>query len=148
LLGGFLTDRFGAKRVSAYVVIPGSALLISLPIYFLSLSSPPNAVAFLLLGIASALGSMWYGPVWAVAQNLVQPSMRAMAPAVLLLIINIIGLGIGPPAVGALSDFFRESYGDQALRYAIMAIAAMIIPAAGLFLLAGRSMDKDWEAEK
>ncbi len=148
LLGGFLTDRFGAKRVSAYVVIPGSALLISLPIYFLSLSIPPNALAFLLLGIASALGSMWYGPVWAVAQNLVQPSMRAMAPAVLLLIINIIGLGIGPPAVGALSDFFRESYGDQALRYAIMAIAAMIIPAAGLFLLAGRSMDKDWEAEK
>ncbi len=72
--------------------------------------------------------------------------MRAMTPAVLLFIINIIGLGMGPPAVGALSDFFREAYGDQALRYAIMAIAGMIVPAAVLFLLASKSIAKDWEA--
>ncbi|WP_421785274.1 spinster family MFS transporter [Hyphobacterium sp.] len=148
LLGGYLTDRFSARRLSAYVVIPGVALLLALPIYFASLSIPPNAMAFVLLGIASALGSMWYGPVWAVAQNLVKPAMRAMAPAVLLLIINIIGLGFGPPAVGALSDFLAATYGDGALRIAILAIAAMIIPAAILFLLAGRSIDKDWEAAK
>ena len=148
LLGGYLTDRFSAKRLSAYVVIPGLALLLALPIYFASLSIPPNTFAFLLLGIASALGSMWYGPVWAVAQNLVQPAMRAMAPAVLLLIINIIGLGFGPPAVGALSDFLAATYGDGALRIAILAIAAMIVPSAALFLLAGRFIDKDWEAAK
>ncbi|WP_421789013.1 spinster family MFS transporter [Hyphobacterium sp.] len=148
LLGGFLTDKFSAKRLSAYVVIPGTALLFSLPIYFVSLSIPPNAFAFLLLGIASALGSMWYGPVWAVAQNLVKPAMRAMAPAVLLLIINIIGLGFGPPAVGALSDFLAATYGDGALRIAILVIASLIIPAAILFLLAGRHIEKDWEAER
>lgn len=146
LAGGYLTDRFSGKWLGAYMAIPGAALLISLPFYFVSLSIPPNWLAFLLLGIASALGSMWYGPVWAVAQNLVKPSMRAMAPAVLLFIINIIGLGMGPPAVGALSDFFREAYGDQALRYAIMAIAGMIVPAAALFLLASRSVARDWEA--
>lgn len=146
LAGGYLTDKFSGKWLGAYVAIPGAALLISLPIYFVSLSIPPTWIAFLLLGIASALGSMWYGPVWAVAQNLVKPSMRAMAPAVLLFIINVIGLGMGPPAVGALSDYLREAYGDEALRYAILTIAAMIIPAAGLFLLASRSIAKDWEA--
>jgi MFS family permease len=148
LLGGYLTDKYSAKRLSAYVVIPGIALLLALPIYFVSLSIPPNALAFLLLGIASALGSMWYGPVWAVAQNLVKPAMRAMAPAVLLLIINIIGLGFGPPAVGALSDFLAATYGDGALRIAILSIAAMIIPSAILFLLAGRTIENDWEAAK
>jgi MFS family permease len=146
LAGGYLTDRFSKKWLGYYAAIPGIALLAALPIYFLSLSIPPNWMAFLLLGVSSALGSMWYGPVWAIVQNLVKPSMRAMAPAILLFIINIIGLGIGPPAVGALSDFFREAYGDQALRYAILAISSMIIPAAGLFLLAARSISKDWEA--
>ena len=146
LAGGYLTDKFSGKWLGAYVAIPGAALLLALPIYFASLSIPPNWLAFLLLGVASALGSMWYGPVWAVTQNLVKPSMRAMAPAILLFVINIIGLGVGPPAVGALSDFFREAYGDQALRYAILTISAMIIPAGGLFLLASKSVAKDWEA--
>jgi len=146
LAGGWLTDKFSGSRLSAYLVIPGTALLISLPIYFVSMSITAGTMAFVLLGIASALGAMWYGPVWAVTQNLVPPGMRAMAPAILLFIINIIGLGIGPFAVGALSDYFTAEYGGGALRIAILAIAALIVPAAALFLLGARSIRKDWEA--
>ncbi|MEE2565699.1 spinster family MFS transporter [Hyphobacterium marinum] len=146
LAGGWLTDRFSGQRLSAYLVIPGTALLISLPIYFVSMSISPGTMAFVLLGIASALGAMWYGPVWAVTQNLVPPGMRAMAPAILLFIINIIGLGIGPFAVGALSDYFTAEYGGGALRIAILAIAALIVPAAALFLMGARSIRHDWEA--
>ncbi|MEE2525657.1 MFS transporter [Hyphobacterium sp. HN65] len=148
LAGGFLTDRFSKNSLGAYVAIPGAGILIGLPLYYVSLSIPPGTLAFLVLGAATALGAMWYGPVWAVVQNLVPPSMRAMAPAILLFIINIIGLGIGPFAVGALSDFFRETYGSGALRIALLAIAALSIPAGLLFLWAARHVSKDWEAAR
>lgn len=148
LAGGFVTDRFSKKSLGAYVAIPGAAVLLGLPLYYISLSIPPGSMAFLVLGVATALGAMWYGPVWAVVQNLVPPNMRAMAPAILLFIINIIGLGVGPFAVGALSDFFRETYGQDALRLAIFAIAALAVPAGLLFLWAARHVSKDWEAAR
>ena len=130
------------------MAIPAIALVVALPLYVLSLSMPVGAAAFMVLAVASALGSVWYGPVWATAQNLVAPGMRAMASAVLLFVINIIGLGIGPFAIGALSDFLRASYGADALRIAILLIAALVIPAAAFFYAASRRLHKDWEAAR
>ncbi|MAL11025.1 MAG: MFS transporter [Maricaulis sp.] len=148
LLGGWLTDKLGPKWLGAYMAIPAIALVVALPLYVLSLSMPVGAAAFMVLAVASALGSVWYGPVWATAQNLVAPGMRAMASAVLLFVINIIGLGIGPFAIGALSDFLRASYGADALRIAILLIAALVIPAAAFFYAASRRLHKDWEAAR
>lgn len=148
LLGGWLTDRFGPKHLSAYMTIPALGLIVGYPLYILSLSIPVGAMSFLILAVASALGSMWYGPVWATAQNLVPSGMRAMTSAMLLFVINIIGLGIGPLAIGALSDYLRSSLGDDALRVAILVIAALVIPAAAFMYAASRRLSKDWEAAR
>ena len=43
--------------------------------------------------------------------------MRSVAAAILLFIINIIGLGFGPQAVGILSDILSKNYGKESLRY-------------------------------
>jgi hypothetical protein len=47
---------------------------------------------------------LYLGPTFAVSHNLVEPRMRASATALLFLPINLIGLGVGPPLVGWLSD--------------------------------------------
>ena len=50
------------------------------------------------------IGVMQGPPSFAVAQGLADVRMRAMAAALLLLIINLIGGGVGPQAVGIMSD--------------------------------------------
>ena len=56
------------------------------------------------LTVNGLLGTIWYGPVYGTAQSIVPPHMRATTSAILLFIINLIGLGLGPLFVGALSD--------------------------------------------
>ena len=46
--------------------------------------------------------------------------MRAVALAFIFLLSNLLGLGIGPMAVGILSDLLEPSMGGESLRYALL----------------------------
>lgn len=105
-LGGFIADRLGAKDLRAYVIVPAIASVVVIPIYITAVLVQDARVAFLLLALPAILGSLWYGPVYATAQSIVEPRMRATTAAVLLFIINLVGLGLGPLFVGFLSDVF------------------------------------------
>ena len=48
------------------------------------------------------------------------------------------------PLFGALSDFLKPRFGDEALRYSILAGLAFYLVSAGFFLLASRRLGKDW----
>ena len=71
--------------------------------------------------------------------------MRALASAILLFILNIIGLGFGPFLVGVLSDVLSPSYGEESLRYAIIIATAAYFWAGAHFILAGRTIVADLE---
>lgn len=62
------------------------------------------------------------GPLFATIQTLVPPPMRAMSIALIYLFANLIGMGLGPLAAGALSDLFRPWAGEESLRYALIAL--------------------------
>jgi hypothetical protein len=66
--------------------------------------------------------------------------MRALASAILLFILNIIGLGLGPFLVGVLSDVLSDSLGRESLRYAILIATGAYFWAGAHFLLAGRTI--------
>lgn len=68
--------------------------------------------------------SCYLGPTFAMIQTLAPMKMRAVWAAVTLLIINLIGLGIGPTMVGVISDLLKPEFGDQSLRYALLVIAS------------------------
>jgi MFS family permease len=97
-----------------------------------------------LMLVPTALGLVWVGPVLAAVQGLVAPQMRATTSAIYLFINNLIGIGIGTPAIGWLSDHFTASHGDDALRYAILAGTGAYALAAILLLLASRRLETDW----
>ncbi|WGM39100.1 MFS transporter [Caulobacter sp. NIBR1757] len=105
-LGGVIADKLGARDLRAYVIVPAIASLITIPIYITAVSVPNATVALILLALPAIIGSLWYGPVYATAQSIVQPQMRATCAAVLLFIINLVGLGLGPLFVGILSDLW------------------------------------------
>ncbi len=71
-------------------------------------------------------------------QGEVDPGARVISGALLLLVMNLVGLGLGPTFVGMASDFFRPQYGEHALQVAFYALAPMYLVAAMLFLWLAR----------
>jgi predicted MFS family arabinose efflux permease len=143
--GGWLGDRFGQNQRAQFARIPAIAFLCAVPFYVLAILSPTLTLAFFVLLVPTALGLAWLGPVISAIQHLVRPDMRATASAIFLFINNLIGIGLGTYAIGALSDRLTAQYGDESLRYSILAGTGFYIVAAALFLLASRWLEQDWE---
>jgi MFS family permease len=106
------------------------------------LSSTATA-AFVMVGLAILAHSTINGPLFATMQSLVEPRMRAMAFAMAFLIANLLGLGLGPLAAGALSDVFRYWAGEDSLRYALLALAPGYFWAAWHAWRASITVEKD-----
>jgi MFS family permease len=145
--GGWLADRLGQADRSWYAKLPAIAWLITAPTFFFGLMSPSAWMAWPLLLIPNALNILWIGPVTTAVQHLVPRHLRATASASFLLINNFIGLGVGPLLMGALSDVFKERFGDDALRYAAVSCLGFYLLAAFLMLLAARRLRHDWVEE-
>lgn len=146
--GGVIADKYGGKDYRAYVSVPAIASLAVIPIYVTALLSPSATFALGSLLFGSILGTLWYGPVYATAQTIVPPHMRATAAAILLFIINLIGLGLGPLAVGALSDTFAIGLGlgeAEGVRWALFVSAFAGLLAAALFWAARASIRDEME---
>lgn len=146
VIGGVVSDRLGGARKGAYAMVPCIAFAIGFPFLLLALFAQNLALVAVLLFVPQAAGVVWMGPSISAVQHLAPAHMRTTASAVFLLILNLVGLGIGTLAFGALSDMYHARFGDQALRYAIMTVALLLYPAAiVLFRLTARKLDADWE---
>ena len=141
---GWLGDRLGRLRRTRYLAVPAVAFCATAPLYVLALSSPNLTLTFLALLPPTALGLAWLGPVVAVIQHLVRPGMRATASAVYFFVLNLVGLGLGTWALGALSDALSVRFGAESLRYSILAGTGLYLIAAALLLLAMRWLERDW----
>lgn len=110
LIGGKIADHWGQKDTRAYMIIPAIAFLAGAPFFAAAMFVEGAIVSVFLLAIPTLLNSIWYGPVYAAVQGLVQPRTRATAVAIMLFVVNIIGLGFGPTTVGLLSDMFAAGH--------------------------------------
>ena len=142
--GGWLADRLGQRDRSWYARLPAIAWLITAPTFVAGLLAPDLWLAWPMLLIPNALNILWLGPVTTAVQHLVPQPMRATASASFLLINNLIGLGVGPTLIGALSDLFRERFGTEALRYAAVSVVGFYLVAGLLMLFAIKRLRTDW----
>jgi len=84
----------------------------------------PNPYEIFALLTVGAVGYYWtFGPCVAAIQTLVSERMRATAFALLYLFVNLVGSGLGPLAIGTLSDLFQPWAGKESLRYALMILS-------------------------
>lgn len=144
-LGGYLADRYGARDTRWFLWIVSVALIIGLPFGTAVYLVPGVSSALWLLVLPVALGNFYQATTFAQTQGLVTLRMRAVAAAVLLFILNIIGLGIGPWAVGRLSDFLVPQFGDESLRWSLLICGLVNAWAALHYYLAGRHLPGDLE---
>lgn len=144
LLGGALADRLGGARKGAYALIPAIAFVLSAGFYVLAVMVKAPSYAFWLFVIPQALGLMWFGPLLTSVQHLGPPAARSQVSALFLLILNLIGLGLGPYAFGKLSDLLTPAFGTEALKYAFLAGLGFYILAAILLTIAAGRLARDW----
>ena len=75
-----------------------------------------------------------------VTSPIVTPHLLTVA----LLIINVIGLALGPLLTGMLSDGLEGRFGEESMRYALLLVTSIILPwAAWHYARAGRTIDAD-----
>jgi predicted MFS family arabinose efflux permease len=141
--GGLIADRWGAADARRKLYLPAIASVLQVPWVLLVLVIPNPRSAMLALIPSAILSAMWFGPVFALTQSLVRPEARATAAAVLVFVINLIGLGLGPPAIGALSDALTPSYGPRAIGQALLVIGVTNLWAAAHFYSAARTVRAD-----
>jgi len=143
-LGGVISDRLGRRDRGWYPRLPAIAWLIAAPTFMLGFMTPNPLLAWFILLIPNALNTLWLGPIITAAQHLAPSRMRAGTSGTFLLVNNLLGLGIGPWAMGALSVALKASYGDQSLKVAAMAGVCLYLVAAVLALLAIKPLKRAW----
>jgi len=143
-LGGWLGDRSGARDARWVLWWIAIGALASIPFSIAAYLVPSTPVAVVALSI-SVVGSYFYtGACHVIAQSLARPRMRAITASIMLFSMNLLGYGLGPPIAGALSDALG---GDDALRYALAAMNAILVWACLHYALAARTYREDLRAE-
>jgi len=135
LFGGWLTDRWlkqGRSDAALRVGIIAAAAAIVSNVYLLADNS--TLAAILLAPSVFALG-MPFGAAPAAIVAIVPNQMRGQTTAVYLLIVNLIGLGIGPTAVALVTDYVFAN--DLALKWSMLIVGSVACLAAIALLAAG-----------
>lgn len=142
-MGGYLADKLGKRDKRWYLWVPMWAGLLTIPLGFPYLLLDNTAIVIGLIFFVTVAMNTYMGPCLAILHTMVPPSMRALTSAVFFFIINLIGLGLGPLSAGLLSDWLTGLYGVDGLRYAMLVIAVVGLPAMYLFYLGARALPDD-----
>ncbi len=142
-VSGSLIDRFAARWKQAYaVLVPAVAMVLAIP-FFLGFVWAPGWQLAVLLFIGPIFFNYFYlSPAVALVQEEgVRPNERVMAGALLLLVMNLIGLGLGPTYLGAMSDMLSSEQ-SRATRcnWRSTRSSPFYLLAAFLFVLLGRKL--------
>ena len=145
--GGLLADRLAPRDQRWYAWLPALAGFICLP-FMTAVYLVANPYTALLMGVVPGiLFNVYLGNTIATTHSLVGLRMRALSSAILFLVINTIGLGLGPWSVGLLSDYLEPRLGAESLRYAMLyLLPAVMFWSACHFYLASRTLRQDLAA--
>lgn len=138
--GGWLTDYFGKKDRRWYLKVPAYAIIASIFFAVGALFLQNVTLSLICIAFCGSLHSVYLGPSISVAHGLVPAPMRALTSAILFLVINFIGLGLGPLTVGAISDLLKPTLGADGLRWAMAVIIPVSIASTTLFFVAAKKM--------
>lgn len=143
LCGGYVATRWfnnnerGQMRMSAITV----ALLT--PCLFAFLTVPHKYQSLIALTPVAMAFSTFLGPTYAVMQRLVPSDMRATVVALVMVLVNLIGMGCGPQLVGILSDALAPATGTDSLRYAMLLMSLLTGWSGYHFWQVGRTIQVD-----
>lgn len=140
--GGFFAEKFASNNHKRQLIAMAVLLTLFIPMYIGIYVAQSIAVVLVLMAIGAMLFCALFGPLYAIVQDVVPAHLRATAIAIILLFSNLVGLGLGPLAVGIFSDLMAPQYGENSLRMALLAWTPGYLWAAFHFLSAARLVRK------
>ena len=148
LASGRAIDRFTRRSRQAFAWVPAATLALALPFYLAFVWSPAWRLALVFLTATMFLNYFYLTSAVTLVQEEVRPDQRVMSGALLLLIMNLIGLGCGPTFVGAVSDHLRATHANHSLQLALFLLAPFYLVAVLLFLALARVLRKESQIEE
>jgi predicted MFS family arabinose efflux permease len=142
-LSGRLIDHFAPRAPQVYGLLPGITLALAVPFFIGFVHAPTWPVALAFLAVPTFLNYFYLTPAVTLVQNSVTARQRTLAGAALLLIMNLIGLGLGPTWVGAVSDWFRPTHPTNSLQLAFYSLVPFYLVAIALHLVLARRMRRE-----
>jgi MFS family permease len=142
-LGGYVASHWFANNERAQMRLCSIMIISTVPGYALFLLLPQRDCALIALFPSSVVFTFSLGPAFALLQRSVRNEMRATTLAVVMLLANLIGMGIGPQIVGILSDLLMPRLGNDSLRYAMLAMFSTAFWAAYHFWQIGKAARED-----
>ena len=139
---GWLIDKYTKRTRKAYALLPAISLSLALPFYVAFVWAPSWPLALALMLGPNFLNYFYLSSSVALVQEEVKPNQRVMSGALLLLVMNFIGMGVGPTYVGAASDFFRAAHPENSLQIALYTLIPVYLVAIGLFLWLARVLGR------
>lgn len=137
-LSGRLIDRLAGRSKTAYAYLPAFGLALALPFFVAFVWADSWRLALLFLILPMGLNYFYLSPAVTLVQEEVRPNQRVLSGALLLLVMNLIGLGFGPTWLGLASDHFRASHPEHSLQMGFYTLIPFYVLAVVLFLLLAR----------
>ncbi len=142
-IGGKLSDRFGRRDERWMIRWPAIQSISAIPFMFAFLFIEDTTWALAAFAPFYMLGAMYVGPMLSTTQSLVPNNMRATTSAILLFVLNMVGLGLGPFVVGLMNDLGADRYGPEVIRYSLAVIGAVGGCASILFWITSEHLPAD-----
>lgn len=146
LLGGYVTGRWFSTNERGQMRLIAILIAALVPCHLLFLLLPHKHQALLAMSPLGVVFVSIYGPTFALLQRLVPDDMRATTLAVVMMLANLIGMGVGPQIVGILSDLLAPVMGLDSLRYAMLVVSLVAVWAAYHFWRVGQTVTADLAA--
>jgi MFS family permease len=133
VVSGRLVDFFTKRSKQAYALLPAISLIFAAPLFAAFVWAPTWRQSVLIL-----LGPLFFNYFYlsssvAFVQEEVRPDQRVMSGALLLLVMNGIGLGLGPTYVGWASDFLKAYDPKHSLGLALYTLIPFYLLAIVIF---------------
>jgi MFS family permease len=144
--GGELASRYAPNKEQLQLKVMAAAYVaagaVSASVYL----APNRYLAFSLMAVSVIASGVCAGPLFAAIQTLVPERMRAQSIALIFLFANLVGMGLGPLAVGAISDVLRSVTGEESLRYSLLVLCPGYLWSAWHVWRAGQTVAGDLQA--
>jgi MFS family permease len=143
--GGVLADRLGRRDERWYLWIPALTAGAMVPAMYVFLHTSATRM-FVFYFVTVVCAGAFMAPLIAITQRLMPVRLRALATALVYLLLNLIGPGAGPLLAGLLNDAFAGRYGDEAIRVSLTLTLLGAVAGVALILYAARLLPHELAA--
>ena len=141
--GGLVMTRLRPRDARWELWWPALAYGASAPLFAAAFLYPGTLGAFTFQFASTFVAAAGGSVALSAIQSFAEPHRRATAIAIMLMMSSLIGLGLGPTAVGMMSDALSQSRGENSLRYALAISTIFLVWASAHFLMSGKYARQD-----